>query len=73
MEYFISVIVTATFFLLTGLLYEIRAMRKKQDECVTNAACNERRGACKNEEDHKEIWERMNHHRHNGEGRVVVS
>ncbi len=73
MEYFISIIVTATFFLLTALLYEIRAVRKKQDECVTEARCQERRNACKNEEGHAEIWERVNHHKHNGEGRVIVS
>ena len=25
-----------------------------------------------NEKDHHEIWERMNHHLHNGNGRVVI-
>jgi len=25
-----------------------------------------------NERDHQEIWERVNHHLHNGSGRVVI-
>ncbi len=25
-----------------------------------------------NERDHQEIWERVNHHLHNGNGRVVI-
>jgi hypothetical protein len=51
--------------LLAILLTSLRAWKKEIREYV-NEICKA------NAEDHKEIWDRINYHKHNGGGSVVI-
>jgi len=51
--------------LLLIILGYLRNIKKEFREYV-DKICSD------NKEEHKEIWERVNHHQHNGNGRVVI-
>ena len=61
----LSILVTIAIALLTALLVSLARFKKDMKERVKEI--------CKtNEEDHKELWDRVNHHWHNGGGNVVI-
>ena len=61
----LSVLVTIAIALLTALLVALARFKKDMKEKVAEI--------CKaNDGEHKEIWDRVNHHWHNGGGCVVI-
>jgi len=61
----LSVLVTIACALLTALLVSM-ARFKKGFEVQVDKIC------AQNKDEHKDIWERVNHHWHNGGGNVVI-
>lgn len=62
---FISVLTTVAVGLLTILVTALRSWKKAIMEQV-------REVCAMNQREHEEIWERVNHHLHNGDGNVVI-
>jgi hypothetical protein len=61
----ISILVTIAIALLTILLTSLRTW-KREIKATIDKVCES------NEKDHGELWERVNHHWHNGGGNVVI-
>ncbi len=61
----LSILVAAAVALLTTLIVSLRVWKKEIRENIAQF--------CKdNKEEHQDIWDRVNHHWHNGGGNVVI-
>ncbi len=72
----LSALVAITVFLLGTLIVSLRNFKLEfktqfQEYCGKHDEDHKALDA-KNEKDHEEIWERVNHHWHNGGGNVVI-
>ena len=61
----LSILVTIACALLSALLISMARFKKDMKDRVAEVCT-------KNEKDHGEIWDRVNHHWHNGGGNVVI-
>lgn len=72
----LSALITIAIFLLSVLLASMRNWKKeiigKIDKVEANFETKAQRICEENRADHVEIWERVNHHGHNGGGSVVI-